>query len=552
MEYKILAPVIIFGLLINGCGGSDKQSTTPSLESTTTPAPTPTPETSSFYFGNDLSYTNEMEDCGAVYRQNDEVVDPFTLMSSHGTNLVRVRHWNDPGSWMSMIPQEAEIAANRQPAYSDLADVTKTISRAKAAGMDVLLGIHYSDIWADPARQVLPRAWENIYTDENAMAAAVYDYTIDVLTSLNDQGLLPEIIKIGNESNAGMMNTQNLLVELNNAMTGLDLSSDGLTNFSDQFQGRMYNAGISAVRDFSDGMDNPPLIALHVAGIESALWFYQKMMDIGVTDFDIAGFSFYYGWEPMPLEDLELVITAMKLQFPEYSPMLVETGYLWDEENGDSLSNLINASDPDYQPVSKQNQLKYMVDLSQTVADAGGIGVIFWEPTWVSTGCRTPWGQGSSQEHVAYFDYRDNFNFHIGGQWMGVEQLSHIPTKGLDTTFTLDMTDQDTSKGVFISGNFTEDTIQPMFDKGDSLYSYSTKVPIAEIGNYHFLLALDGNIRETVPVDCADPADIDSRPYIIGTTGAQNFAYSWGRCSFDFVKETLTELIVNVEMSNAS
>lgn len=44
-----------------------------------------------------------------------------------------------------------------------------------------------------------------------------------------------------------------------------------------------------------------------------------------------------------------------------------------------------------------------MLDLSQTVADAGAIGMIFWEPTWVSTDCRSTWGQGSSQDAFSIF-----------------------------------------------------------------------------------------------------------------------------------------------------
>ena len=71
------------------------------------------------YLGADLSYVNEMEDCGAVYRKDGKPVDPFELMHASGGNLVRVRIWNDA----------------RWTRYSDLADVARTIRRARAAGM---------------------------------------------------------------------------------------------------------------------------------------------------------------------------------------------------------------------------------------------------------------------------------------------------------------------------------------------------------------------------------------------------------------------------------
>ena len=101
------------------------------LASTATAQPLAPKPASGLYLGADLSYVNEMEDCGAVFRARGKPVDPFVLMKAEGGNIVRVRIWND-AKWTR---------------YSDLADVTKTIRRAKAAGMQVLLDFHYSDDW---------------------------------------------------------------------------------------------------------------------------------------------------------------------------------------------------------------------------------------------------------------------------------------------------------------------------------------------------------------------------------------------------------------------
>ena len=49
-----------------------------------------------FYFGSDLSYVNEMEDCGVVYRDNGRPRDPYALFAEHGTNLARLRLWHTP------------------------------------------------------------------------------------------------------------------------------------------------------------------------------------------------------------------------------------------------------------------------------------------------------------------------------------------------------------------------------------------------------------------------------------------------------------------------
>ena len=109
---------------------------------------------SGLYLGADLSYVNEMEDCGAVYRERGKPVDPFALLARKGGNLVRVRIWKD-AKWTR---------------YSNLADVTKTIRRAKAAGMQVLLDFHYSDDWADGDKQIAPAAWAKLDTPAQAKA----------------------------------------------------------------------------------------------------------------------------------------------------------------------------------------------------------------------------------------------------------------------------------------------------------------------------------------------------------------------------------------------
>lgn len=526
-----------------------EQEQEPEQEPEAEPESEPEAEPVAFYFGNDLSYVNEMEDCGAVYKDAGSVVDPYEVIANHGGNLVRVRHWNDP-YWQALITQPESVAANWKANYSGLEDVTETIRRSKAAGMEVLLDFHFSDIWADPGRQTTPRAWEDDFGDEDAMAAHIYDYVTSVLTGLNDEGLMPELIQIGNESNSGMMTTQNLIIEMNDAGTGLNVSKGGQTNYSDQYVARMYNSAISAVRDISEGMTNAPRIAIHVAGADKTIAFFDKLKSIGVTDIDIAGFSFYYGWEQAPIEEVASMIATLKERHPNLDPLMLETGYLWDEENIDSLGNIIGIADPAYLPVSKQNQLKYLTDLSQAVADAGGIGVVFWEPSWVSTECRTPWGQGSSHEHVAYFDHRDDLNFHIGGQWMEVAKLSETPEAGLATTFRVDMSGQDTSAGVFIRGAFTEDTLQPMLYEGESIYSYTTHIQAAQSGSYHYAIGLKNSTRETVPSECANPEDTLNRLYTVGENGEQLVTAVWASCdAFDPQTAGPTTLTLNVDMT---
>ena len=102
-----------------------------------------------FYFGNDLSYVNQMEDCGAVFKENMGPKDVYQIFADHGTNLVRVRLWVDP-TWQNSLEQPEGVKSQ----YSDFEDVKETIARSKAAGMGVLLDFQMSDFWADPGKQI--------------------------------------------------------------------------------------------------------------------------------------------------------------------------------------------------------------------------------------------------------------------------------------------------------------------------------------------------------------------------------------------------------------
>src|SRR3954467_14686691 len=148
------------------------------------PAP---PPPGGLYLGGDLSYVNEMEDCGAVYRKGGQPVDPFALLKAEGGNLVRVRIWNNP-TWTK---------------YSNYPDVLKTIRRTHAAGMQALLDFHYSDDWADGGKQIAPAAWAGLHTD--GQVKALHDYTLETLRKLDADGAMPEMVQVGNETNPELL-----------------------------------------------------------------------------------------------------------------------------------------------------------------------------------------------------------------------------------------------------------------------------------------------------------------------------------------------------------
>jgi len=344
-----------------------------------------------FYFGVDLSYVNEMDDCGAVYLENGESQDAFQLFSAHGANLVRARLWHNP-DWTD---------------YSTLADVERTFDRAREAGMATLLDFHYSDNWADPGKQAIPAAWEDLAEDE--LPQAVYQYTYDVLTELHEKGLMPDFVQVGNETNSGMLKR----------VTELDWPRDA----------ELFNAGIRAVRDVAAETETNSKIILHVAQPENAGWWFRGARENGITDFDIIGLSYYRQWSSFLISDVGSHVAYLRQEFDK-DVMIVETAYPWTLDAVDETADNILYQGVRGYPITIEGQRQFMIDLTQSLISNGGLGVVYWEPAWVSTECSTRWGQGSHWENVTFFDFQNGNEVH-----QGIDFLSYayqFPTELVD------------------------------------------------------------------------------------------------------------------------
>lgn len=324
------------------------------------------------YLGADLSYVNEMEDCGAVYRLHGKPMDPFTLLKKEGGNLVRVRIWVDP-TWTK---------------YSNYEDVLKTIRRAHSAGLQVLLDFHYSDTWADGGKQIAPAAWANLGTDEQVKA--LHDYTFEILRRLDASHEMPEMVQVGNEINP----------ELLGGKEGRPINW--------QRDALLINAGIKAVQEAGRLGRVAPRIMLHIAQPENILPWFDAATKAGVEGYDLIGISYYKKWSKWDLSQLEATIAEAKKRYGK-DVVVVETAYPFTLQNADAMPNLLgtDAIIPGY-PASPEGQRRYMTDLTQLTLDAGGIGVVYWEPYWVSTKCGTPWGQGSGWDNATWFENPDH------------------------------------------------------------------------------------------------------------------------------------------------
>lgn len=290
-----------------------------------------------FIKGMDISTLLEKETCGARYYDNGVEQDLFAILKAYGTNSVRLRLWNDP-----YAPDGTPYGAGT----NDLNKVIVLAGRAKKYQIGYLLDLHYSDFWADPGKQTTPKAWQGMNEDE--LEAAVYRYTKEVMQTLKDKDLLPEMVQVGNELTNGLL-----------WPSGRKPEFDRIAKY--------LNAGIRAVREIQ--ADIPIMIHLDNGGFNEMYVEWFDEFTKRAEPFDIIGLSYYPFWhgtmedycdrEGKPLDQLKEMATK---------PELVEK--------------------LDY-PMTKEGQTSFMKDLMELIADIpGGEGFYYWEPAWIPVpGC---------------------------------------------------------------------------------------------------------------------------------------------------------------------
>lgn len=362
----------------------------------------------SFYFGADLSYVREMQDCGVTYRENGLAKEMVDILADHHVNLARFRLWHTP-AW--------EDSLNNGFRYSSLEGVIISMFFAKSRGLQTLLDFHLSDTWADPTHQVVPAAWASVVNDLPLLKDSLHNYIYRTLTTLNETGLLPEIVQIGNETNKGIL--------LSQAVNDQGWSVDWNRNAA------LFNEAIAAVREVEMQSGKPIKIAIHIADPSMVDWYIDQFWMNGVQDFDIIGMSYYQAWHQDLIPTVGNIITSLKNDYPDKEVMILETAYPWTSAFEDNAANVLNGVYPGY-PFNPENQRDWMIALTQEVISSGGSGVVYWEPGWQSTDCETLYGTGSNWENCTFFDFEDNLLGDGGIGWAehqydfpsAVEQIS--------------------------------------------------------------------------------------------------------------------------------
>lgn len=347
-----------------------------------------------FYRGMDASAVLALENSGVKYYNFDgEEQDVFMTLAQAGVNYIRLRVWNDPYD---------ENGNGYGGGNNDVATAIALGQRATKYGMKVCIDFHYSDFWADPKKQFVPKAWEGMDIEEKS--DALYNFTLESLTQLLDAGVNVGMVQIGNEINNGM---------------------SGETDVANVR--KLLTAGSKAVREAAANSGKEILVAVHYTNIDD-----MKKLDTLLTglqvkeiDYDIVGLSFYPYWHGT-IEDLKNAIIHIRDTYGK-KVYVAENAYCYTAEDGDGSANSVEGTDDlaEGYSASVQGQANEVRDVCAAASEAGAEGVFYWEGTWIPVGPADAdnsnlwekYGSGWASSYASGYDPKDAGQYYGGCSW---------------------------------------------------------------------------------------------------------------------------------------
>ncbi|MDO5538912.1 MAG: glycosyl hydrolase 53 family protein [Eubacteriales bacterium] len=351
--------------------------------------------------GMDLSTLMEVERCGGKFYDRGVCSDAMDILKEYGMNMVRLRLWNDPFT---------EDGKSYGAGGNDIETTLSIAKRAKEKGVGWLLDFHYSDFWADPGKQRVPKAWRKM--DAAQLESAVYDYTFETLRRCRSEDILPQMVAVGNEISKGLLWPYGKVPQFDNIA-------------------RFVSAGIRAVRK----IDKNIKIMIHLDnGGNNELYrtWFDSYFTNGGEDFDCIGLSYYPFWHGT-LNMLKHNMNDIALRYHKDLVVAeVSMGYTMEDyreyEQLEQNDRKGMATRPelvekiDY-PMTTQGQSDFMRDILEVIRDVPegrGKGFFYWEPAWIPVP-GSGWATSDACEYIgeagpggnewanqALFDYRGN------------------------------------------------------------------------------------------------------------------------------------------------
>jgi arabinogalactan endo-1,4-beta-galactosidase len=290
-----------------------------------------------YAIGADLSFLKQAEEHGTVFKDGNVPKPGLQIFKDHGYNWIRLRLFHTP----TRLPNNLEY----------------TIAEAQAAkklGFRFLLDYHYSDTWADPGKQFIPKAWEGMTHAQ--MVQALFAYTRDTIAAFREAGAMPDMVQIGNEITNGILWPDAKLPQ-------------NWDHFAD-----FIKAGIAGV-EAGKGNEPRPRIMIHIdkGGDWAATKAFFDKLHTYLINYDVIGQS-YYPWWHGSLNDLRENLIYTEREYHK-DIIVVEAAYNWTPGN--------YRDKPAPFPETPEGQKEFWDEVNRTVQatpEGRGIGVFWWEP----------------------------------------------------------------------------------------------------------------------------------------------------------------------------
>ena len=290
-----------------------------------------------YMIGADLSFAKEAEEKGFTFKEDDKPKKVLQIFKDHGYNWIRLRLFHTPTELPNSLAYTISLA-----------------KEAKEKGYKFLLDYHYSDTWADPAKQFVPKAWQG--KTQEQVEQLVFQYTKKTMEAFREANVYPDMVQIGNEISTGMLWPYGKLPE-------------NWDNFA-----ALIKAGINGVYA-SIGTNILPKIMIHIdkgGDKEFTKYFFDKLDTYNIK-FDVIGQS-YYPWWHGSLLDLKECLNFTALEYKK-DIVLVETAYNY------SPAEYINTLAPF--PETPEGQKEFLENVNEIILNIPnnkGKGIFWWEP----------------------------------------------------------------------------------------------------------------------------------------------------------------------------
>ena len=320
--------------------------------------------------GMDISSYLALKKAGVKYYDYEgNETSLLKVLHDNGINYIRIRIWNDP------------FNADGETYGGGGNDVSTGVEIAKEAAqydMKVLLDFHYSDFWAEPAVQLVPKAWKKDVNNTEKMCSDVYDFTKESIQKFKDAGANIGMVQVGNEITNGLLGiySNRDKGESFNVIWGDKKKSTEVNKY--------LKAGIKAVREYTP----QALVALHLE--TPNVWKYKTIMNTWKrdnVDYDVLGSSYYPFWSiaakantPKTLKDVQTLAASYGKMFAVF-----ETSWVNNLNDGDGTPNSIgDSTNTGAYEVGPQGQVNELTDLYDTVlSQDNGLGTFYWEGAWI-------------------------------------------------------------------------------------------------------------------------------------------------------------------------